>query len=194
MTKLIKNNKTVNRSLGFTLVELMVAIMIIVILSGVVLSLLNSSGVRAKARDSERVADLKRIQVALELYFSDYRVYPRSSASGNNWLRLTGSDVLALGTAGPPPTPGLVPNYINILPIDPVQTGTNVNPCAGAGLYRYNYRVSTDRGRYVLTAIMEIPTSVGGNGCASLYNWTQPSGSQLGCGTPVAGCYGVQNP
>jgi len=51
---------------GFTLIELLVVIAIIGILSSVVLASLNSA--RQKSRDARRVADIKQIQLALELY------------------------------------------------------------------------------------------------------------------------------
>src|SRR3989344_73172 len=52
---------------GFTLIELLVVIAIIGILASVVLASLNSA--RKKSRDARRLADIKQIQVALELYF-----------------------------------------------------------------------------------------------------------------------------
>lgn len=52
---------------GFTLIELLVVIAIIGILSSVVVASLNSA--RKKARDARRVADVKQLQLALELYF-----------------------------------------------------------------------------------------------------------------------------
>ena len=51
---------------GFTLIELLVVIAIIGILASVVLASLNSA--RKKSRDARRVADIKQIQLALELY------------------------------------------------------------------------------------------------------------------------------
>lgn len=59
----MKNNK------GFTLIELLVVIAIIGILSSVVLASLNTA--RAKSRDARRVADVKQIQLALELWADD---------------------------------------------------------------------------------------------------------------------------
>ena len=52
---------------GFTLIELLVVIAIIGILASVVLASLNSA--RKKSRDARRLADVKQLQVALELYY-----------------------------------------------------------------------------------------------------------------------------
>lgn len=51
---------------GFTLIELLVVIAIIGILSSVVLASLN--GARKKGRDARRIADIKQLRVALEMY------------------------------------------------------------------------------------------------------------------------------
>ena len=54
---------------GFTLIELLVVIAIIGLLS--TLAVVSLNGARAKARDARRVADLKAVQSALELYRGD---------------------------------------------------------------------------------------------------------------------------
>lgn len=59
---------------GFTLIELLVVIAIIGILSSVVLASLNSA--RRKGRDARRVADLKQLQLALELSYDANGSYP----------------------------------------------------------------------------------------------------------------------
>ena len=70
---MIKSNKK-----GFTLIELLVVIAIIGLLSTLAVVALNSA--RQKSRDSKRVADVKQIQTALELYFADSNGYPPAGA------------------------------------------------------------------------------------------------------------------
>lgn len=163
---------------GFTLIELMIVVLIIGILSGITLGVLNSGGIRQKAKDAQRVADTKRIQTALELYFSDKRGYPKSAT----WASVN----TALSTlAGP---------YIDKIPTDPGGS-TGSNPCAAStsGNY-YSYitenTASTYASQYILTSRMEVSSSDDISTCTSLTNW-----SSIGCGTPPSGvyCYGVQN-
>jgi len=59
---------------GFTLIELLVVIAIIGLLS--TLSVLALNGARARARDAKRIADIKQIQTALEMYYNDNNIYP----------------------------------------------------------------------------------------------------------------------
>lgn len=86
---------------GFTLIELLVVIAIIGILSSVVMASLNSA--RTKARDAKRVADLKQVKTALEMYSdSNSQQYPATLA--------------ALATGGQLPA----------VPSDPLNTGVYV--------------------------------------------------------------------
>ena len=59
---------------GFTIIELMIVITIIGILSAISVVALN--GVRKNSRDSKRILDLERMQIALEFYFMDNSDYP----------------------------------------------------------------------------------------------------------------------
>lgn len=64
------NDALIRFQRGFTLIELLVVISIIGLLSSVVLASVSAS--RASARDAERIANLKQIQNAIELYANDH--------------------------------------------------------------------------------------------------------------------------
>lgn len=113
---------------GFTLIELLVVIAIIGLLASVVLLALN--GARAKARDAKRIADVRQLASAMELYFNDINGYPTMTAG-----TLTTSSVL-----GQPP---INPNYIGLIPTAPTPAdGT----CAGTATQGANsyYWVGTN--------------------------------------------------
>ncbi|MCK9438577.1 MAG: InlB B-repeat-containing protein [Patescibacteria group bacterium] len=67
---------------AFTLVELLVAVAIIGILATLAVVALQQA--RSRARDSKRVADIKQIQTALELFFNEYNRYPSSNEWSSN--------------------------------------------------------------------------------------------------------------
>ncbi|MDD3711478.1 MAG: type II secretion system protein [Patescibacteria group bacterium] len=64
----------INKKKGFTLIELLVVIAIIGILATLAVVALQNA--RKNARDAKRVADIRQVQTALELYFNDYSHYP----------------------------------------------------------------------------------------------------------------------
>ena len=77
--KILWYTKSMNmKSKGFTLIELLVVVAIIGILATVVLASLSSA--RERARDAKRLADIKTIQNALEIYHLENGSYPRSAA------------------------------------------------------------------------------------------------------------------
>jgi len=101
---------------AFTLVELLVVISIISLLSSVVLSSLNSA--RAKARDTQRLSDLRQLSVALRTYDLDNDVYPGYGCSSIG----TGSgEAYGLDTGSAYSlNPQFVPTYMRKLPADPI--------------------------------------------------------------------------
>ncbi|MBU6310621.1 prepilin-type N-terminal cleavage/methylation domain-containing protein [Patescibacteria group bacterium] len=83
---------------GFTLIELLVVIAIIGILSAVVLASLNTA--RVKSRDARRVADLKQLQLALQLFYDANNAYPATlSALTTAYIATVPND--PVGTAVP---------------------------------------------------------------------------------------------
>ena len=66
---------------GFTIIELLIVIAIIAILAGVVL--VNFQGAQAKARDSQRLTDLRSLQAKLEEYYHDNSGYPSTFTAGS---------------------------------------------------------------------------------------------------------------
>lgn len=99
---------------GFTLIELLVVVAIIGLLSTLAVVALGSA--REKARDSKRLADLKQVQTALELYYTDNNAYPVVAAPGQalgagNYECLNSAGFAATGCASP---------YMGDIPVDPV--------------------------------------------------------------------------
>ncbi len=67
-------NYKLKTSAGFTLIEVLIVVFIIGLLASVVL--VGLGAFRQRGRDARRVADLRSIQNALELYYSKNGVYP----------------------------------------------------------------------------------------------------------------------
>ncbi len=133
---------------GFTLIELLVVIAVIGLLASVVMASLSSA--RAKARDARRLADLKQISLAIELFYDANGYYPQSDCGFDcNGYRYSYSSGSWAGLAA-----DLAP-YIPTLPVDPVNSAC---PPWGANCYSYSYGNvgrNTQRVQYDLTAQFE---------------------------------------
>ena len=181
----MKNNTHVSK--GFTLIELLLVVVLISVLSGVILSVVNVAGLRARSRDTQRAGDLKRIQTALELYFSDNRGYPQNSSG---WLNIvsSGSDILNTALKG---------TYIQVIPEDPRNTQAMSASACSIANYGYYYRTDTCVGagckasRYVVTTFMESASAAESSTCNKLLNCSSGAVPSCNCAVP---CYGVENP
>jgi type II secretion system protein G len=112
---------------GFTLIELLVVVAIIGMLASIVLASLNTA--RQKGRDARRVSDLREIQTALELYYSDHTAYPVSTSQA------TAATALSSLVSG---------NYMSVVSDDPL-----------GGSYHYVYITDTNGTKYCLGSVLE---------------------------------------
>lgn len=158
---------------GFTLVEILVVVSIVGLLSSVFV--IGLGGVRSRGRDTKRIADIKQMQTAMELYYSKCGWYPGGATGGTcnttnptTWTELstTLTDGAKLG--------------ISRIPNDPV---------VGE---KYYYAVRTDRQSYVLAGILENPKdpSLAGGTISSLpagYTFTD-AGTAPNCSLATSYC------
>ncbi|MCX6792653.1 MAG: prepilin-type N-terminal cleavage/methylation domain-containing protein [Candidatus Falkowbacteria bacterium] len=124
-----------NKKFGFTLIELLVVIAIIGVLS--TMAIIALSNARAKARDSKRVADIKQISTALELYYSDYNYYPTIITPGSSLTSPDGTKV-----------------YMAAIPNNPTPRNDS-----GCGDNNYTYASTSDNTNYSLNFCLGNPVS-----------------------------------
>ena len=198
-----RNHAKNHKDKGFTLIELLLVIVVISVLAGVMLSVINVNVIRGRARDSQRKADIGKLQAALELYYATNRTYPPSSS----WIKVLGGTGDSSDSLTNLLAPAAGARFINEVPSDPLGDATlnPTGPCDFETNYRYNYRTGSSGAIYLLTAIMEATASDDDSKCTSLTNWSRDlcgaaHNTTCGCSgittTPAETdvCYAVQNP
>lgn len=141
-----------NKKSGFTLLELMVVVSIIAVLSGGLLFSMTKAG--QKSRDTDRIADLRTVQGALELYKQKYGRYPVRCTNANpstagGWSGQEGTNFACV--SGQQFIVGLAPEFIPVLPKDPKLNGVNSG---------YVYTTNSDGTVYKLMAKNSVESEV----------------------------------
>lgn len=112
-----------NKTLGFTLMEMMIVVSIIMILS--VIGLASFTFSRQKARDAQRKSDLSQIVRALETYANDFGSYPADDNGGQiSGCGASGVSACVWGDVFEATYNGANQIYMTKLPEDP-QSGAN---------------------------------------------------------------------
>lgn len=144
---------------GFTLIELLVVISVIAVLSGFMV--VNFSDARKKAKDTQRKADLRQIQAALELIRADHNCYPFTGSCNFTW------------SCGGPLTIG-ANTYMKKIPCDP----------AGTSYYNNGvYGLTANGTSYILSACLENANDMG----PDTTNIAQPHSDPAGVGRCPSG-------
>ena len=140
---------------GFTLVEMLLVFAIIAILAVIIMANLSSS--KSKARDGQRIGDLKTLQGILEDYFSNNNGYPNpatlcsgSQAASQIWDNWSPCWSTVFSS-----------QYLSKIPVDPIDNDlTNCGTRSDWHLYTYCLGTGSNSNRYVLGVNLENPPSV----------------------------------
>ena len=101
------------RTAGFSMMELIIVLLILVTIAGIALPRFGTATERAN--DTRRITDLNSVQKALEMYFVDNGTYPVVSGWSGDAPNYGGHGY----STADPYIPGLVPEYMEMLPRDP---------------------------------------------------------------------------
>jgi type II secretion system protein G len=132
-----KQNRNYKKPVGFTIVELLIVIVVIGILAAIVV--VAYTGIQGRARDTQRVVDLKTITKALEVYKINNGVYPTpvSTPNASSWeVSTNGSNVATNFLSALVST-----NGVSKIPVDPTNTGSALNPSYNNSTFEYFYYV-----------------------------------------------------
>lgn len=149
---------------AFTLVELLVVIAIIGLLSSV--AVVSMTSARSKARDAKRLADMKQIKIALELYYDANGIYPPCNPCSTTGF---GSDFTAIG---------IKPTYMSTIPSDPLNISTSYGYYY-ASQYKMtgncSYASTSTNADFIMATRLENPVGVSG-ACSGVFaGWNNTS-------------------
>lgn len=153
---------------AFTLIELLVVIAIIGVLATVSVVVLQNA--RAKSRDAKRVADMKQVQTALELFFNDNNRYPTAEEWNTGKIYST--------------TTGSTSTYMQVIPSAPTPADGD---CSDSNNYYY-YSATADGSSYTLSFCVggQTGTFQGGTKCMTSSGFSDSDCIDFDCGDTVA--------
>ncbi len=133
---------------GITLFEILIAIALIVVLTGAILVFANPLQLIAGARNSQRNSHITAVANAIRQNIADTRTGAFTCTSGEI---PTSSRKMASGAGNYDIAPCLVPTYLRVLPIDPSGTSSRFNSISD---YDTNYWVmkNASTGEVTVTA------------------------------------------
>ena len=183
---------------GFTIVELLIVVVVIGILASI--TLIAFGGVQAKARDSQRLQDIKTIVKALELYKTNNGIYPDeiSTTNGGGW------EVTTDGTSATNFLSALISSgVVSKVPLDPRNIGDssgvlNSLSASWSGnnqmyfYYRYpagNSGCDSARGDFYVLGVTRMDTVTAGTSHASSPGFVCTGRNWASSGAWVTGAY-----
>lgn len=143
---------------GFTLIELLVVIAIIALLSTLAVVALGSA--RQKSRDAKRLSDVKQIQTALELYFTDQNGYPTAPTGGvlgSTAAKCLGANGFHANTTGDTCTS---PVYMGLVPSNPAPGGADYAYSASSTSYSITFTLEGDSGGFTTGQVTASPSGM----------------------------------
>ncbi|PIZ94858.1 MAG: hypothetical protein COX81_02380 [Candidatus Magasanikbacteria bacterium CG_4_10_14_0_2_um_filter_37_12] len=150
-----KKSISANRR-GFTLIELLVVVAIIGLLSTLAVVALGSA--REKARDSKRLSDVKQVQTALELYYTDNNLYPAPASA----ITLGSTNYACLNSGSGFTTAGCSDAYMGQVPADPLSAQSYTYTSADGSTYEITLTLEGAMGGFGGGAATATPSGITG--------------------------------